>query len=144
MMRRGNIRVSGNFPPFTEPFSTQGRGYVLILHDIAISERDSHTALYIQLASPPDPIAYTSPFSEWQSALVMIRFLLVNLVVAVCSAIIVHDDPPQQLYDFYYAGPELGFVTLPRLSRPVYTVARAILPNRAEPDTYDLHGLYHP
>lgn len=72
--------------------------------------------------------------------------LLVGLTLTFCSAIIVN-DPPEQFYDYFYAGPELGFVSLPRYNfhnRPVYSVARAILPDRPEPDTYDLHGLYHP
>lgn len=72
--------------------------------------------------------------------------LLVGLTLTLCSAIIVN-DPPEQFYDYFFAGPELGFVSLPRYnfhSRPVYSVARAILPDRPEPDTYDLHGLYHP
>lgn len=77
----------------------------------------------------------------------MFRLLLLfGLTLTFCSAIIVN-DPPEQFYDYFYAGPELGFVSLPRFNfhnRPVYSVARAILPDRPEPDTYDLHGLYHP
>ncbi|XP_054287963.1 uncharacterized protein LOC129003690 [Macrosteles quadrilineatus] len=69
--------------------------------------------------------------------------VLVGATLTVCCAIIVH-DPPEQLYDWYYAGPEFGFIPVARV-RPVYSVARAILPGREhEPDTYDLHGLYHP